>query len=182
MTHHADKADRSRYGTVHERDDGYQLRFERHLRHPVETVWAALTDPSQLAQWFAPGEFELRLGGRVYLIFTDGAGVVDGQVTALTPPRLLEFTWTETGKDLGVVRWALTAEDGGTHLVLTHNVPESARPSGLGMLAGWHSLLEKLEALLDGVPFGPDRWQELHEHYDRVGAMSALPETEGETP
>jgi uncharacterized protein YndB with AHSA1/START domain len=181
VTQPADQSDRSRYGTVHERADGYQLRFERYLLHPVEKVWAAMTNPAQLAQWLAPGEFELTLGGRVYLTFTDGNGVVDGQVTAITPPRLLEFTWTDKGNDLGYVRWELTAEDGATRLVLTHTVPESAREFGLPALAGWHSLLEKLATLLDGQPFGRDRWQELHDHYGRAGVMGAPSEKGGET-
>ena len=29
-----------------------ELRFERRLRHPIERVWAALTDPRELAAWF----------------------------------------------------------------------------------------------------------------------------------
>ena len=173
MTQHADQSDRSRYGTVHQRADGYQLRFERHLRHPVEKVWAALTNPAQLAQWLAPGEIELTLGGRVYLAFTDGASVIDGRVTAIAPPRLLEFTWTDEDDDFGFVRWELMVDGGGTRFVLTHTVPEAARGFGLPALAGWHSLLEQLMALLDGqpVPAAPDRWQELHDHYARAGVM-----------
>jgi uncharacterized protein YndB with AHSA1/START domain len=167
----ADKADRSRFGTVHERTDGYQLRFERHLRHPVEKVWAALTNPAQLAQWLAPGEIELTLGGRVHLAFTDGESVIAGRVTALAPPRLLEFTWTDKGNDRGIVRWELHAVDGGTRLVLTHIIPAAARDFGLPALAGWHSLLEKLAALLDGQPFPRDRWQELHDDYARRRVM-----------
>ena len=60
--------------------------------------------------------------------------------------------------------------DGDTRLVLTHTVPEAAREFGLPVLAGWHSLLEQLVALLDDQPFAPDRWQELHDHYARVWA------------
>ena len=173
MTQHPDRSDRSRYGKVHERADGYQLRFERQLRHPVETVWAALTKPARLAQWLAPGEIELTLGGRVHLAFTDGDGVIDGRVTAIAPPRLLEFTWLDKDADLGFVRWELIAEDGGTRLVLTHNLPESARAFGFPALAGWHSLLDQLAALLDGQPMSaaPERWQELHDHYARAGVM-----------
>jgi uncharacterized protein YndB with AHSA1/START domain len=167
----ADQSDRSRYGTVHKHEDGYQLRFERQLLHPVEKVWAALTNPAQLAQWLAPGEIELTLGGRVHLAFTDGDGVIDGQVTAIAPPRLLEFTWTDQDNDFGFVRWELMADDGDTRLVLTHTVPESAREFGLPMLAGWHSLLDRLAALLDDQPFAPDRWQELHDDYARLGVM-----------
>lgn len=176
MTQPRNLSDNPRYGTVHERADGYLLRFERHLLHPMEKVWTALTTPALLAKWFAPGEIELSLGGRVYLAFTDGDTVVDGQVTEFAPPRLLEFTWTDKGNDLGFVRWELTAEDGGTHLVLTHTVPEAARGSGIPMLAGWHSLLAQLAALLNGEPMPRDRWQELHDDYARAGVMDAPPE------
>ncbi len=181
MTQHPDQTNRSRYGTVHERADGYQLRFERHLLQPVEQVWAALTSPAQLAQWLAPGEIELTLGGRVYLAFTDGESVIDGRVTAFAPPRLLEFTWTDKGDDLGFVRWELVADDGGTRLVLTHTIPEAARDFGLPALAGWHTLLEQLAALLDGQPMSvaDDRWQELHDHYAGAGVMDARSGTKG---
>jgi uncharacterized protein YndB with AHSA1/START domain len=171
VNQNADQSDRSRYGTVHERADGFELRFERDLRHPVDRVWAALTDPAQRGQWFAPGEMELRLGGRVYLAFTDGDGVVDGRVTAIAPPALLEFTWTDNGKDLGFVRWELIPDDAGTRLVLTHNVPAAARELGLPALAGWHTLLDQLVALLDDQPVPQNRWQELHDQYAREGAM-----------
>ena len=171
MNQDTDQSDRSRYGTVHEHEDGYQLRFERHLLHPVEKVWDALTNPAQRAQWLAPGELELTLGGRVSLAFTDGDGVIDGQVTAIAPPRLLEFTWTDQDNDFGFVRWELVGDDGDTRLVLTHTVPESARGFGLPMLAGWHSLLDQLAALLDDQPFARDRWQELHDDYARAGVM-----------
>jgi uncharacterized protein YndB with AHSA1/START domain len=163
----------ARFGTVQERADGYQLRFERELRRPVEQVWAAMTDPAQFAQWLAPGDIELTLGGRVYLAFSDGESVIDGRVTAIARPRLLEFTWTDKGDDRGLVRWELTADDGGTRLVLTHTVPEAARAFGLPALAGWHTLLEQLAALLDGqpVPAAPGRWQELHDDYARIAGM-----------
>jgi uncharacterized protein YndB with AHSA1/START domain len=182
VTQHDDQSDRSRYGMVHEHADGYQLRFERQLRHPVENVWAALTSPAQLAQWFAPGEIELTLGGRVYLAFTDGDSVIDGRVTAIAPPRLLEFTWTDKGDDLGFVRWELSADGGGTRLVLTHSIPGEAGEFGLPALAGWHTLLEQLEALLDGqpLPLPGDRWQEHHDHYARAGVMAARPGMEGD--
>jgi uncharacterized protein YndB with AHSA1/START domain len=182
VTQDVDQPDRSRYGTVHKHEDGYQLRFERQLLHPVEKVWAALTNPAQLAQWLAPGEIELTLGGRVYLAFTDGDSVIDGRVTAIAPPRLLEFTWTDKGNDVGFVRWELTAEIDGTRLVLTHNLPESEHAFGFPALAGWHSLLDQLAALLDGQPMSVarDRWQELHDHYARAGVMGARPGTEGD--
>lgn len=173
MTQPSGPPDDSRYGTVHQRADDFQLRFERQLRHPVEKVWDALTSPAQLAQWLAPGELELTVGGRVRLAFTDGRSVIDGRVTALAPPRLLEFTWTDKGADRGLVRWELTAVDGGTRLVLTHTISNAARAFGLPALAGWHTLLEQLAALLDGqsLPLQGDRWQAFHDYYARTGVM-----------
>ena len=176
-------ANNPRYGTVHEGEDAFLLRFERHLSHPMDKVWTALTTPAVLAKWLAPGEIELTLGGRVHLAFTGGDTVIDGEVTAYEPPRVLEFTWTDKGNDYGFVRWELTDEAGGTHLLLTHTVPEAARGSGVPMLAGWHSLLEKLAALLDGQPVSdlPDRWQEFHDDYARAGVMDARPTSEGQS-
>ena len=83
MTQLSEPPTATRYGTVHQREDDYQLRFERHYAKPIARVWAALTTPAQLAQWFAPGELALTLGGSIHLAFTDGQGVIDGEVTAL---------------------------------------------------------------------------------------------------
>lgn len=173
MTQHSEPSVTARYGTVHQREDDYQLRFERHLPQPIERVWTALTTPAQLAQWFAPGEIVLTLGGRVHLAFTDGQGVIDGKVTALEPPHVLEFTWTDHGKDLGVVRWELVAADHGTSLVLIHTISDASRDFGLPALAGWHMMLGRLAALLDGQPVPPlgEGWQQFHDHYARAGAM-----------
>ena len=178
------RPDSSRLGTVRELSDGYELQFERHFRQPVAKVWAALTTPAELAQWLAPGEIEMTLGGRVALAFTEGDTVIDGAITAFDPPRLLEFTWTDRGADLGFVRWELAHEDGGTHLVLTHTISEAARTFGLPALAGWHTLLEKLEVLLDGHSTSelPNRWQEFHDYYAVLGTMGAQPDPEGATP
>jgi uncharacterized protein YndB with AHSA1/START domain len=182
VTRRPDPPVTARYGTVHPREDDYQLRFERHFRQPIERVWAALTDPPQLAQWFAPGEITLRLGGNVHLAFTDGEGVIDGRVTALEPPHLLEFTWTDNGKDRGVVRWELVATDHGTSFKLIHTISDTARDFGLPALSGWHMMLGRLVALLDGQPVPPlgEGQQEFHDHYVQAGVMGNLQRTEGD--
>ena len=38
-------------GIVEPTDTGAVLRFERHLHHPVEAVWAAVTEPSSRLLW-----------------------------------------------------------------------------------------------------------------------------------
>lgn len=164
-------------GTVHTTPDSYVIRFERHLNHPIDKVWAALTEPDQFHQWLAaPGEIDLRVGGRVHL--TLSGMVVDSTITALDPPRLLEFGWHDRSHPGGPVRWELSSEHGGTRLVFTETFPKAmvegadqaewAPPA----LAGWHLMLDRLHATLDGQHPGlsMDGFQTHHDRY--TGALS----------
>lgn len=52
-------------GVLETRDDGkHVVRFERHLAHPIERVWAALTEPDELVGWWGEAEVELVEGGQ----------------------------------------------------------------------------------------------------------------------
>ena len=157
-------------GTVHDVGGQYVLRFERHLKHPVEKVWAALTEPERRGEWLAPGPIELRPGGQVELTIADaptsraGTGL-NGIVRTADPARRLECIWTTEAGTEEPVRWELFPEADGTRLVLTHTV---RRPISLGFgldvqnsvmesrlagsLAGWHGHLDRLPLLLDGQP------------------------------
>jgi uncharacterized protein YndB with AHSA1/START domain len=112
-------------GTLQTRDGRHVLRYERRLGHPIERVWAALTEPSELRGWLGDVDIDLVEGGRVQVrwLNNDDEGnqaVANGSVTALAPPRLLELD-TEPH---GVLRWELAeAEDGGTALTLTVSLP-----------------------------------------------------------
>ena len=43
-------------GTYLEVDDRPAVRFERVYDHPVEQVWAAISDPTQMRHWFPSPE------------------------------------------------------------------------------------------------------------------------------
>ncbi len=131
------------------------IGFERRLGHPVEAVWAALTEPEELAAWLGPGTLEPREGGRVSIRTGPGdrperQRTMSGRVLACDPPRLLEHEWVQPGLDISVVRYELEAEAGGTILRLTHR--RSVTPAATGGRAGWHAYLDRLAAHLDGVP------------------------------
>jgi uncharacterized protein YndB with AHSA1/START domain len=109
---------------------------------PAEKIFAALTDPDQLMQWWgsddsyrtARMEADLRLGGRWRTTGTDASGktfAVEGEYRIVQPPHLLEFTWrhdwdgadgTET-----VVRYDLIPQNGSTLVRVTHSGFESAQ-------------------------------------------------------
>ena len=166
-------------GILERTADGRQmLRYECRLAHPIECVWAALTEPAQLAAWLADADIELVEGGRVELRWqnTDQDGnqaVARGSITRLEPPRLLEIA-----TDIhGVLRWHLRPDGTGCALTFTATVslPDDLRPI---VRAGWHLHLDHLAAALDGHPVNwPTwrrdywgRWEALRDRYARATA------------
>ena len=169
-------------GTVREASGQYQLRFERHLKHPVEKVWAALTDPEHRDQWLALSESAPRPDDRLPVVHAPVPARQPGTVRTVEPPRLLEYSWrTETGHE-EPVRWELFPEADGTRLVLTHTVRRPI-PLGFGInvqngvmtnrlagsLAGWHVQIAGLLRVLAGQPcrYSPADWAEQYLHYLR---------------
>ena len=124
------------------------LTLVRSLPGPIERVWAHLTKPELLATWFSDGVVADRVGGDVR--FDMGAS---GRITAIQPPRLLEYTWNEDDASEGpvvdsLVRWELAPDGDRVRLTLTHSrLPENEI---LGHSAGWHTFVERMEARLDG--------------------------------
>lgn len=142
-------------GTLIVSDELAVIAFERRLRHPVETVWAALTEPAQLAAWLGPGTLDPRAGGAFALRagpedFPALQRTIVGRILVWNPPRLLELEWRQPGFDASVVRYELEPDAGGSILRLTHR--RSVAPGALGGRAGWHAYLDRLAACLDGRP------------------------------
>jgi uncharacterized protein YndB with AHSA1/START domain len=180
----------ARLGTIEEAGDKHVLRYERQLDHPVERVWAALTEPEQIRGWLAAAEeLELAKGGAIVLRWLnvpddlqewEGKGVdmpedhdpaapVRGTITELDPPHLIEY---ETDQ-MGLMRWELRGEGSGCALTFTNTIelPEGHPPEQT--LAGWHIHLDHLEEALAGQEADwsnwtekyMDRWQAIRERY-----------------
>jgi uncharacterized protein YndB with AHSA1/START domain len=152
------------YGTLEELDDGrFQLRFTRTLAHPQDTVWRALTEPEQLANWFPTTiEGERAAGAPLRFSFPGGeAPPFEGEMLAFEPPSLMELRW---GPD--IVRLELRQTATGTELTLLDTLDERGKAARDG--AGWHACLDSLEAALSGDPDARDRmgvWREVTAHY-----------------
>src|SRR5262249_12612471 len=141
--------------TLEEVDGRPALRFERVLAHPVERVWAALTDPEEQSAWHpTPARFEPRAGGGVAWEPGGHVRLEDGEVTAWEPPRLLAYTWgVGDGGRPDHLRWELRPHDGGCLLILVHQFDDRLKAARDG--AGWHVCLENLAAALDGRDDAP---------------------------
>jgi uncharacterized protein YndB with AHSA1/START domain len=155
------------YGSIETLDDGrYVLRYERRLRHPVEKVWEALTDPAQVEEWWARAEVELAEGGRARLEWLNGDAVAEGHVSRLDPPHTIEFDTDIHGRLL----WELEPDGDETRLTLTvtAELPDDYLAS---VRAGWHVHIDFLEDALDGRPvdwpnWPKDRWEKHNAVYE----------------
>src|SRR5204863_6188794 len=83
-------------GALETREGEHVLRFERRFDHPIERVWAALTEPEELVAWLADADVDLVKGGRIELrwLNTDDQGniaVLHGTLPALEPLRVIEY-------------------------------------------------------------------------------------------
>ena len=160
------------YGTIETLDDGrYVLRYERRLRHPVDKVWNALTDPAQVEEWWARAEVELAEGGRARLEWLNGDAVAEGHISRLEPPNTIEFDTDIHGRLL----WELRPDGDGTRLTLTvtAELPDDHLAS---VRAGWHSHLDFLEDALDGRPVDWPNWpKDVWEKHNAVYEASMRP-------
>ena len=143
------------------------IRFERLLPGPVERVWAYLTESKKRATWLAAGEFELRLGGKVELIFENeklcdekppqgarGAGKrsFEGRITRLEPLKALAYTWNWEPKASGRSEVLFELEPRGRDvlLVIHHRLPDD-KDLKLAVGGGWEAHVGILEDQLNGA-------------------------------
>ena len=121
-------------------DDDYEIVFVRRLGKPIEKVWAALTDPARLADWFAQTEVDLRLGGEMRFRWALHGSTETAVIVALDPPKLLAWATPIAEGRHSVVRWDLMSETGavkkGTRLILTQTL--IAPDDLLSIATGWH--------------------------------------------
>jgi uncharacterized protein YndB with AHSA1/START domain len=161
-----------------------ELRFERLLAAPPETVWRYIVEPDLRARWFMAGQIDRRAGGEMEMIFdhdrlSDGPSPMPEKyrehvgsrwsetISRIDPPHVIAFSWNQ-GK-AGEVTIELSPERGGTRLVLTHRGirgPADARNFG----GGWRSHLAVLQARIAGQTV-PDFWALHRDHETAVAEI-----------
>ncbi len=136
--------------------------FRRLLRHPIQDVWAAITEPRKVEIWFmtkVTGRFSP--GGRLDMEHPNGVHAT-GRVLEWHPPRTYEYEWdlppgpNHPEAEASIVRWELTPTGEGTLLVLTHR--KLGRPTAEVFVRGLAVFLDRLSAHLDGVPLPHPPW------------------------
>lgn len=129
--------------------------IEKVLPHPPEKIWRTLTRSELIAKWLMPNDLE-PVVGHCFTFCTrpmgDWDGVVNCEVLACEPPRLLRYSW-KGGSDSNpaygarldsTVTWTLTPVEGGTQLHLVHDgfVFPGNRFAYEAMSPGWGRALD----------------------------------------
>lgn len=156
--------------SITQAENGYSVRFERNLKHAVESVWSMLTDNEKLAQWFPELRVaDLHEGGLIQFDMQNGH-FEEMAITRLKALSVLEFTWAED-----IVRFELYAEPEGCRLVLIEKLVQITAHTPRD-IAGWDVCLDVIEALLDGktIASRKDVWKMKYDKY--VQAFEKLPQ------
>lgn len=142
-------------------------RIEREvvIRAPVARVWAALTEPRHLAEWFGDGGAELEVlepGGRITFIWREH-GSSRALIEVVEPLRAFSFRWAlrpdqdpRPGNST-LVEFTLREEVGGTRLRVVETgfatlewPPEERSADVQANVSGWAAELEELVSYLVG--------------------------------
>jgi uncharacterized protein YndB with AHSA1/START domain len=160
---------RSRMGTATITDGTWTLTYVRHLDHPVEKVWRAITESDHLSAWF-PCDIvgERRSGADVTLLFWPDVAerfevaepTTAGHIDVWEPPTRFELWWEGDS-----IRWRLEPTATGTTLTLTTVIEDPAIATDAA--AGWHVCLDRLQVRLDSGAAAPlvDHPKELEAEY-----------------
>ncbi len=147
---------------------GVPVTITRLLNAPRDRVFAAWTDPAQVAQWWSPHgftipvcELDVRPGGALHMEMRAPDGALypnDGIYHEIVPPERLVFTTHALADAAGVPQLQVlntvtfTEEGGQTRLTL-ESVVLTAAQAALGALSGmevgWRQSLEKLAEYLE---------------------------------
>lgn len=160
------------------------VHLERLLDASVDQVWGALTRPERIGRWLwpvvewpdDPARSRALETGDTFLL--GDVNVPDGvhsmEVLAAEPGRVLSFTW---GPARSAVTFRISEHGDGTRLVLDQDpIPDvfgaGRLRSAPDFAAGWHSLVDGLALLLDGldVPKREGLWDAAYEVYDAQDA------------
>lgn len=140
------------------KDDAIVQEVE--IRCGAERIFAALTNPAELTQWWGlEGKFQathvecdLRLGGKWRMEVRGSGGrtlTVSGEYRAIERPRLLIFTWVREQEDATetLVRWDLEEHGATTRVRVTHSglITEALRTRN----DGWALIVKLLRVYIE---------------------------------
>ena len=148
------------FGYRRETEKSFAVERSIWIAAPRERVWSAITDPTQLENWFSPGTSwtltALEVGGRLFIPDPDTGDETNVQVIQLLDPpeHFVTHSLPESPGSSEVTAYLLQEERGGTRLTITDSgyelLPDDGRWSAMEQNAfGFGMMLENLRAYLE---------------------------------
>ncbi len=149
MTENSDMAD-----AVLNRDEVVE---QIEIAAPVETVFAAISDPRQITQWWAEEGFSkiesweqnFAVGGRLSACWSGSKGEdyrLTGEFLMIDPPYALSYTWESNwiAPAKSKVQWRLESTKNGTLVTVTHSGLRGYPAAVKDYSSGWPSAIRHL--------------------------------------
>ena len=152
--------------------DANTMVWKRTLGADLSRMWSAVTKEEELAKWYMPTEINLTVGGEFSHAWT-------GHIGELKENECIQFD----NKDGGHTRFEIRSLDASTTAFsLIDQLPAdlkweeegmaSKQPGGpgthwVGVAAGWHDFVDRLEAYINGSPVETDVYTDT-EAYDKL--------------
>ena len=152
--------------TIVNAEKGYLAQFDRLFNHPIEKVWAVLTENDKLKIWMSHLEIvDLKKDGLIKFHHNDGSDRYEEmKITDFVDSAVLEFEW---GAD--IVRFELQTLGDGCLFILKEFISELTDHTPKD-LAGWHVCLNMFEAVLENKTLGhpENEWEKWFEEYKEL--------------
>ncbi len=125
------------------------LAYEEVLPHPVEAVWAELTEAAAISDWLmATDDFRPVLGCRFRLKWPDPPAWVEAEVLEIEPQNRMVWSWSvDGGTPSSTVTFELAAIEAGTRLRIRH-VGEVEAALAERLRGGWPGRIIALAELI----------------------------------
>ena len=133
-------------GTFLTIDDRPAVRFERLYPQPVERVWRAISDPSEMRHWFPSPDVHLDVDAGTIVLAGDpySPEASTTQVLVWEPPHRFSYEW-----DKDELHFTLSEHEGGTRLELVNVLSTDGAASRNA--AGWEMCLGHLDRVVAGT-------------------------------
>lgn len=127
---------------------------EKVFKHPIQTVWNAISNAKELSAWFVKADFKAEKGYQYTFTSKDeGCVPIIGEVKSADPYTLI-YTWTVEGTNVETtVSWILETIPEGTKLYLEHSgISKYGGETAITMFesfnGGWDNCTTKLLSYL----------------------------------
>jgi len=143
--------------------DAFTVRRTIRIAAPVDKVWAAVTEPALISQWFGRAEFSGATAGSLGTLTWDGRDPIPVRIDAVDAPHSVTYHWNNDDAS-GVVpaeldeatatvfTFTLEPVEGGTRLTVVETLFDRTSDAAANMgfhREGWTSELDKLVARVE---------------------------------